>query len=256
MLQGRILRHWTDRFLRAAGIAPGMSVLDLGSGMGDVSLNVADIVGPQGRVLGLDRDPVPVSKARQRVAVEGCDDTVEFQVTALEDFNTAERFDAIVGRYILLYQPDPAAILRRYAQFLRPGGVVVFHEVGLRSANPTWPPCPSWDDAYALIADAFDEAGIPPDFGRRLGPTFHAAGLPWPTIEVIEPTGGGPGSYIYKWMAHSLLTLAPRLTGMGRKLPDGWGFDETLAGNMRDAVLATGSQLHGPIQFGAWTRAP
>jgi ubiquinone/menaquinone biosynthesis C-methylase UbiE len=56
MLQARILRPYTERFFRAAGLEPGMRVLDLGSGVGDVALLAGDIVGPCGRVLGLDRD--------------------------------------------------------------------------------------------------------------------------------------------------------------------------------------------------------
>lgn len=53
MLQGRILRPYTEKYFRLAGICPGMRVLDLGSGMGDVALLAGDIVGPSGSVLGL-----------------------------------------------------------------------------------------------------------------------------------------------------------------------------------------------------------
>ena len=56
MLQARILRPYTEKFFRAAGLAPGMLVLDVGSGMGDVALLSADIVGPGGHVLGIDWD--------------------------------------------------------------------------------------------------------------------------------------------------------------------------------------------------------
>jgi SAM-dependent methyltransferase len=56
MLQARMLRPYTEKFFRGAGLVPGMRVLDVGSGMGDVALLAADIVGPGGRVLGIDRD--------------------------------------------------------------------------------------------------------------------------------------------------------------------------------------------------------
>ena len=65
MLQSRILRPYTEKFFRAAGLSPGMRVLDVGSGMGDVALLVADIVGPSGSVLGIDRDPTALEKARK-----------------------------------------------------------------------------------------------------------------------------------------------------------------------------------------------
>jgi predicted RNA methylase len=66
MLQSRVLRPYTEKFFRAAGLAPGMRVLDLGSGMGDVSLLAADMVGPAGRVLGIDRNPEAVAAASPR----------------------------------------------------------------------------------------------------------------------------------------------------------------------------------------------
>ena len=47
MVQARLLRPWTEHFLRAGGLRPGMSVLDLGSGIGDVTLLAAEIVGPE-----------------------------------------------------------------------------------------------------------------------------------------------------------------------------------------------------------------
>src|ERR1700752_2041501 len=61
MQQGAVLRGFTETALRAAGIAPGMRVLDIGSGVGDVSLLVSDLVGPQGSVLGIDRDAANVA---------------------------------------------------------------------------------------------------------------------------------------------------------------------------------------------------
>src|SRR3954466_11548960 len=69
MLQARIMRPYTDKYFRLAGISPGMRVLDLGAGVGDVSLLVGDIVGPGGFVRGLDRDGLALERARHR-AVE------------------------------------------------------------------------------------------------------------------------------------------------------------------------------------------
>jgi cyclopropane fatty-acyl-phospholipid synthase-like methyltransferase len=72
MTQARMMRPWTTRFFRAAGLTEGMSVLDAGSGLGDVALLVADIVGSGGRVLGVERDGATTEKARRRAASEGC----------------------------------------------------------------------------------------------------------------------------------------------------------------------------------------
>ncbi|MGY1495885.1 class I SAM-dependent methyltransferase [Streptomyces sp. QTS52] len=256
MLQGRILRPSTEQFLHLGGLRPGMSVLDLGSGMGDISMMAASMVGPRGRVLGLDRDPVITEKARRRALTEGFDGSLEFEVTDLDDFDTDERFDALVGRFVLLYQKDPAATLRRFTRFLRPGGIVVFHEIDFTVQNPSWPPSPLWDDSYRLLADTFRANGTPPDFGRRLNRTFLDAGLPAPTVECRAPVAAGSDSPLVPWLAYTLRVLEPALAGVGLSLPAGLVADDTLEDHLAKAVQEQGSQILGALQYGAWTRKP
>src|SRR5204863_6578634 len=63
----------TDRVFQAAGLGVGMRVLDLGSGAGDVAMLAARLVGPEGEVVGVERDPAAVASARDRVARAGID---------------------------------------------------------------------------------------------------------------------------------------------------------------------------------------
>jgi ubiquinone/menaquinone biosynthesis C-methylase UbiE len=118
-LQGRILRPYTEKYFRSAGIGPGMRVLDLGSGMGDVALLAADMVGPGGYVLGLDRDNSALERARRRTVEEACSSWVSFMQTDLLDFRSSEEWDAILGGYVLLFEPDPAALLREMLKHLK-----------------------------------------------------------------------------------------------------------------------------------------
>src|SRR6476619_4866632 len=126
MFQARILRPYTEKFFRAAGLAPGMRVLDVGSGMGDVALLSADIVGPGGRVLGIDRDATALDNARRRTDEQGCSSWVEFQASDLDQFATKDQYDALVGRYVLLYQPDPSSTIRSLLRSVKLGGIIVF----------------------------------------------------------------------------------------------------------------------------------
>jgi ubiquinone/menaquinone biosynthesis C-methylase UbiE len=64
--QASILRPITERLLRSAGISQGMRVLDLGCGAGDVALLAAELVGPSGSVVGIDRNQAVIAMARQR----------------------------------------------------------------------------------------------------------------------------------------------------------------------------------------------
>ena len=256
MLQGRVLRPYTEKFFRSAGISPGMRVLDLGSGAGDVALLAADIVGPGGRVVGLDRDAAALERARERAVNQGCSSWVSFQATNLEEFSTTEQFDAVVGRYILVYQPDAAATLRQFSRFLKPGGIVVFHEVDFTPTMQSCPPCELFDQCCWLIAEVFRRAGFSPAFGRQLGKTYLDAGLPFPTVLAEIPTGGGRGSLLYPWLAGIVISVAPRLADLGLSLPPGMVADDRLAAKLEEAAVAQGSQLTASIQFGAWSRKP
>jgi ubiquinone/menaquinone biosynthesis C-methylase UbiE len=256
MLQARILRPFTEKYLRLAGIGPGMRVLDLGSGMGDVALLIADLVGPAGFVLGLDRDGAALARARRRTVEQACSSWVSFEETSLADFSTSERWDAIVGRYVLMFQPDPSVLLRRLLNFLEPGGIIVFHEADLAVTHPSFPPCPLWDQIRELVPEAFRRAGTPAGVGPRLGRIYLDAGLPFPSLAADVPVGGGRGSLLYSWLAGTMFTLVPRLPELGLSLPAGVTVDSTLAARLEEAVVAQGSQIIAPAQFGAWCRKP
>src|SRR5262245_12632865 len=120
--QARLFALPLRRLFEDAGLAPGMRVLDLGSGAGDVALAAAELVGPSGSVVAVDMNPFILDRARAR-AREAELTNVSFHVCDLRDGVEAEGdFDAVVGRYILLYLDEPAAVLRSCVRRLRPGG--------------------------------------------------------------------------------------------------------------------------------------
>jgi 2-polyprenyl-3-methyl-5-hydroxy-6-metoxy-1,4-benzoquinol methylase len=106
-IQAQFLRGLTETFFRAAGVGEGMRVLDVGCGVGDVAMLAADLAGPSGTVLGVDRDAGSIDKARLRAAERGYAQRVSFERVDPTEFQTTEKFDAVVGRYVLLYQSDP-----------------------------------------------------------------------------------------------------------------------------------------------------
>src|SRR5262245_23606569 len=127
--QGRIFDPITRALFLRAGLAPGMRVLDLGSGAGNVARLAAELVGPDGAVVGVERDPAAVELARRRTDAAN----VEFRLGDVQTLDGVEGgFDAVVGRLVLMYLPDPVAALRRAASLVRPGGVVCMHEADLQ----------------------------------------------------------------------------------------------------------------------------
>src|SRR5262249_52062661 len=128
--QARILAPFTDSFLRAAGIVSGMRVLDIGCGMGDVTMLAAQLVGPTGSVVSIDQDSASIETARRRVSAIGMEN-IKFHQADLLTFGDDELFDAIISRLVLEFVPDTTAALKRLRILLRPGGIMAFQE-------PSW----------------------------------------------------------------------------------------------------------------------
>src|SRR5262245_51287537 len=98
--QARFLAPATAHFLRDAGVVSGMRVLDIGCGMGDVTLLVAQVVGPAGQVISIDLDQASIETAQKRASAVGLDNT-SFHQTDISTFADVEPYDAIVGRLVL-----------------------------------------------------------------------------------------------------------------------------------------------------------
>src|SRR6185436_4169026 len=114
ILQNQIYGPLTRRFFEAAGIGPGMKVLEVGSGAGDVALLLAELVGPRGKVVGIEANEAIVETARARAAAAGWGN-VTFAVADLREIPIGGDFDAVVGRWILMYLAEPALALRDLA---------------------------------------------------------------------------------------------------------------------------------------------
>ena len=158
MLQSRFVGDLTETVFMRAGLAPGMSVLDIGCGAGDVSFLAAAFVGPTGKVLGIDQSPDSVALASERAKSAGLTN-VRFEVGILENLQQAGPFDALVGRLILLYLQDPAATLKKLAELVRPGGLVIFQEMEMATARSV-PDIPLWSSCGKWIVEAFKRAGV------------------------------------------------------------------------------------------------
>ena len=164
--QGRALAPATRMIFDAAGIRSGMRVLDLGCGPGDVAFVAADLVGPDGQVVGVDRSPEALAQARHRAEQRGLAG-VRFVEGDIHDPAPGGPFDAIVGRLVLMYVPDPAAVLRAQATVLRAGGLVVPVEVDITTAR-SLPALPLVSQASSWLVEAFAKGGISPSLGSRL----------------------------------------------------------------------------------------
>jgi ubiquinone/menaquinone biosynthesis C-methylase UbiE len=206
-------RDFTAEVLRRAGIAPGMRVLDVGCGVGDVSLLAAEMVSSSGTVVGVDRSEQAIAVARQRAAAAGMDH-VHFEASELEAFSPDEPFDALIGRLVLAYLPSPSATLRRLSGLVRPGGTISFQEMVLPLMRSV-PEGPLFRNCYKWMMETFERAGFELDMGSKLFATFLAAGLPAPQMTVAGLVEGGSQSPVYTYLADTLRSLAPMAERFG-----------------------------------------
>jgi ubiquinone/menaquinone biosynthesis C-methylase UbiE len=251
-IQAELIDPITRGFARDGGIAKGMRVLDIGSGGGHVGFLVADLVGPAGHVVGVDRSPTAVAAATAGARARSLDN-VEFHVGDPAQMVFDRPFDAVVGRYVLQFQSDPVSLLRNVARHVRPGGSVVFHELDW---NGIWsyPPAHLHDQCCAWAMETVRRSGAATDMGLRLYSTFVAAGLPEPTMRMETVIAGGTNvAAMLEQVAGLVTTLAPAMERYGIATIAEIGSDSLLDRMLEDA-RAAGSVILGRLQVGCWTR--
>jgi SAM-dependent methyltransferase len=211
--QSDFFHRFTRAFLESAEITPGMKVLDVGTGIGDVAFMLAERVGPQGTVVGVDINPAMIHLARQRAQAAGLTN-VSFLQGNISDIVLDDQFDAVVGRLVLMYMKDRVAVLRRLGQHLRPGGILAFQELDLTLAGTSLPPAPLCEHVGNRLKQVFQRAGLDTQ-GLNLFHLFLEAGLPIPEMELITTVGGGPDWAGYEQLVDVTNALLPLILNFG-----------------------------------------
>jgi ubiquinone/menaquinone biosynthesis C-methylase UbiE len=243
-IQGELYRDVTLRAFRDAGIEAGMRILDIGCGTGDVARAAATIVGDSGSVLGIDRGERAVDAARAWAIKRGLTNVV-FAVSEIEDFHRPGEFDAVVGRFILMHQPDAAAALASIARSVRAGGVVCMLESymdALPNGAHSFPFSPLYDEIVHWKWAVVGGAGADLHAGGRLKQLFGDAGLAEPVVRLEARLEGGLDSPYYEYIAHSIRSMLPEAERQSRS-----GFTaadaDSIEGRLRDEVLESGGML-------------
>ncbi|GAA2935800.1 methyltransferase domain-containing protein [Streptomyces thioluteus] len=244
----------TDRLLEMAGITVGMDVLDVGCGAGDVSIQLARIVGPAGSVVGVDADASVLDSARRRAAeAEPALGNVTFRQATLPDVALDRPVDAVVGRLILMHLPDPAGTIRALSGLVRPGGVITFQDFNTTRIRSV-PALPLLTRCIAVVNDCLRAAGRTLDTGERLYSLFLEAGLPGPELAVVVPTPQDKESAVVM-LGQTLLTALPFAEESGVVAPGDIDPD-TLIDRLREELRDTPCAVYLAELVGAWTRLP
>jgi ubiquinone/menaquinone biosynthesis C-methylase UbiE len=253
-LQAAVLNPLTSNFLVRAGISAGMRVLDLGSGIGEVALIAARLVGPHGHVHCIDIDAGALEIARGRMRSAG-HDHVTFELTNINDHSPAKLYDAVIGRHILIHTPDALAVLRKVASIVQPGGVIAFQEYDLSFYPHGYPELPLMFWVEEVIVEFFRRSVPNANMGTQLFYLMQEAGLPSPECRAECVTDGGPHSPVYEWLAESVRSLLPRMEALGITTAAETDID-TLAERLRHESLEKRGVTIAPLMVGAFSRKP
>jgi len=242
----------TERLFREAGIGPGQRVLDLGSGVGDVALLAARQVGPSGEVVGIERDAGSIARANARVAEAGLRN-VSFTQADVNRIDTDKPFDAAVGRFILMFLPDPVSVLRSLCKLVRPGGVLVFQEPSWVSYLALGERLPLWSRVLTSIHETFLRSGVNPEIGPALYRIFQDVGLPAPRMHMETPLGSDAD--FTRLPCEVLGSLRPLAQQHDVSL-EGLGDFDTLPDRIQAEVASSNTVVSFVPLVGAWSRNP
>ena len=248
--QAAIIAPITERLFREVGIGPGQHVLDLGSGMGDVAMLVARLVGSSGEVVGIERDADSIARAQARVAAAGFRN-VNFLNTDVNNIVADQPFDAVVGRLILMFLSDPVSVLRSAVRLVRPGGVLAFQELSWAPMLALGAGLPLWSRTRHLIHEILLRSGANREMGLALYRVFQEAGLPAPKMHLEMPLGSDADFIrLTSDILCSLRPLAERHKVSLKELGD----LDTLPDRICAEVAAANTVVSLIAVVGAWSR--
>ena len=254
VFQSTMLRDITTRLLVSAGIKPGMRVLDLGCGPGDVSMLVAKLVGPRGSVIGIDRSLAAIKIARKRATDSGLKN-VAFSPLSLADFTDEGGFDMVTGRYVLMYQPEPTVFLQCAVALLRPGGKLAFHEVDITRQPVSTPFLPLFDTVCARTLSAFKGALSRHEVAVSLGSLLHSVNLTALGVFCEIPVECGQAVNICRWVGESFCSAYPETTEIemacGQKIST-----QSLVDELIKESQGANAQIEFMRQVCAWGAVP
>jgi 2-polyprenyl-3-methyl-5-hydroxy-6-metoxy-1,4-benzoquinol methylase len=182
-----IHRLSTLNLLRRAGIQPGMMCLDVGCGGGDVSIELARLVAPNGGVIAIDLDEVKIEIARSEAAAAQVAN-VDFRVANLEDCVLDGEFDVAHARFVLTHLRNPREALTKIRAALKPGGIIIVADTNFGGLF-SHPQNPAVHRYVELYTQTLKRRNGDADIGLRLPELLSQAGFEDIHLSVVQHAG-------------------------------------------------------------------
>ena len=174
----------TAALLGRAGLAPGMTTIDLGCGGGNVTMEIARLVAPA-LATGIDMDEVKLALAREAATAAGIAN-IQFRAMNLHDWHEPAAYDVVYARFVLQHLSQPVQMLRQMWEAVRPGGVVIVEDADFDGWT-SYPPSSGLDFFTRTYAQVIRNSGGDHSMARKLYAYFLQAGIGQPDVQVNQP---------------------------------------------------------------------
>jgi len=221
-LQHRLWADAAHTLWRAARLSPGETVLDLGCGPGFASIDLAEWVGPRGRVVALDENRAFVERLRAVAQAAGHanidahrgDAAAVQTATGLPDGEA----DLVWCRWVLCFVSHVERVLEGLARVLRPGGRVVVQDYFNYESMTLGPRRPAFTIGIQRIANAFRATGGDPDIMGPLPGLLRDAGFDIVHFQPLQRIAR-PGTSMWAWPTTFWSSFLPRMVELGHMAP-------------------------------------
>ncbi|MFC2085431.1 class I SAM-dependent methyltransferase [Bacteroidota bacterium] len=215
--QHQVWSEETDYMLKKAGVCNGQTVLDLGCGPGYLSYDLSKIVGPEGKVIAVDKSEKFTDYLKHRINEESLNNLQVIQ-SDLENFSPdAGTIDTALSRWVLMFVSEPEIIIENVVKVLKPKGIFAVFEYYQFLNMHIWPASKAFDKVYNSVYEHIKMYGGDADIGAKIPELFHKYGLKiletYPVFRIAKPD-----SPFWKWLEvtsinHDMLVKENLITG-------------------------------------------
>jgi len=245
-LQHRVWRPVVLDCWQKAGITVGKHVLDLGAGPGYATVDLAEIVGPTGQIVALERSKNFIHAMGETCRARSLANVKIHELDLMTDELPKTDYDFAWCRWVLSFVSDPSSLIRKLSGVMPKRSIAIFHEYGHYETWHFLPRLTNQEKFREHVIETWRESGGEPD---------GAAGLPGllstndfairsatPQIFCVRPN-----DYMWQWPATFIEIYLPRLMEMGRIDQD---FADEVRGDLASVETNPNALMITPLVLG------
>ena len=228
---------------KRAGIGAGKRVLDVGAGPGYAAVDLAQIVGPTGAVVAIERSKNFVQAMEETVRARSLTNITIHELDLMADELPKGDYDFSWCRWVVSFVSDPSLLIKKIGKVMPKGGMSIFHEYGHYETWRFLPRLPMQEQFREHVIATWRESGGEPDGAPQLPPLLAENGFiirsAIPHVFALRP-----GDYMWQWPATFIDVYLPRLQEMGRI---DQAFADRVRADLADAEEAANSLMITPL---------